>query len=186
MKRYLKALAFVPPKFVVQAFEIVKSQACEEFKPMIAYFEPNYIGNRKSTARNSREKPRFPISHWNVYQLTLEDRRRADASIEAWHGVFPKGIAAHPETRKLLEHIRHEQTATERQMQRILEGEENEICKKQRELNAKIKRGVLDFKETEILEYLDILAIILQKDKQILPMTTYYIDVIDQVAQGNI
>lgn len=42
--RYLSSLPFFPIDDVVEAFEFVKAESSIEFKPMIDYFEPTYIG----------------------------------------------------------------------------------------------------------------------------------------------
>jgi hypothetical protein len=84
----LKALAFVKPEDVFAAFEYIKSIAPQSFKPILRYFEKNYIGKKHPTLANQRAIPLFPIQLWSVYERVLQDKPRTNNSLESWHAAF--------------------------------------------------------------------------------------------------
>lgn len=87
--KFLMGLAFVPPNFVVQAFEVINNQLTGDIiekAPRLAdlydYFEKTYIGGIK---RGVYKSGRFPIDIWNVYERTVNGLPRTDNSSE---GLF--------------------------------------------------------------------------------------------------
>lgn len=63
--KYLKALCFVPPLFVIKAFKIIQSTAPVSFSPMHIYVEKYYIGKEKKLFWNTS------YSHVSHYYLEL-------------------------------------------------------------------------------------------------------------------
>jgi hypothetical protein len=83
----LQALAFVPVKFVVKAFEFIKKEAPKSFDYMISYFERTYIGELVKNSKTIRKSPRFKLEHWNVHDRVLHFLALTNNNVENWHLV---------------------------------------------------------------------------------------------------
>ena len=68
--KYLKALAFVPVRFVITAFVLISGNAPKIFQPMLSYFEEWYIGLVITNA--TRRQPCYPIKMWNLHSRILK------------------------------------------------------------------------------------------------------------------
>ena len=115
--RMLAALAFVPVAEVVSSFEMLLN---EEFfvtnydllEGLIAYFEDTWIGRPRGAGE--RRAPRFSLSLWNVYDVTIEGVGRTNNKVEGFHRGFKVSLGAtHPTMYKLVEKLRVEQGKTE-------------------------------------------------------------------------
>lgn len=81
--RMILALAFLPRNKVISAYEILvvtpffaddeHNDANTEKQQLLNYFETYYIGEPGRTQK-CRKTPRFPISIWNLYDITLEGK----------------------------------------------------------------------------------------------------------------
>ena len=65
--RMLPSLAYLPPQYVVTAFEQLKSQFPTEALPLYSYFENTYVG--KKDQFGYCDLPLFPIPMWNNFNL---------------------------------------------------------------------------------------------------------------------
>jgi hypothetical protein len=101
--KWLRALPFVPPEDVADAFNEVKRISPPKFKCINEYFETYYIGKLKSTSRTARKVPMFKIEWWNVYNRVLTDVARTNNSIEAWHKQFQIQLNSHPTVNRLVD-----------------------------------------------------------------------------------
>ena len=57
----MQALAFVPVADVIYAFETLKANVPASFKPIMLYFEKNYVGRLKANSKTFIHEPRFPV-----------------------------------------------------------------------------------------------------------------------------
>ena len=62
----LTALAYLPPQFVLTAFETLKSQFSTEALAVYIYFQDTYVGKKDE---HGLYPPLFPIPMWNDYHL---------------------------------------------------------------------------------------------------------------------
>ena len=124
--RSIEALAFLPPKEVINAFKYIQSTA----PPFMAdyvnnYFENKFIGSIDQKT-GKRKVPIFPIKLWSVYQRVLDGLPRTNNSIEAWHKAFSAAIKSHTLVAKLIEKFKKEQNRTEtNSIQLTVDGEED-------------------------------------------------------------
>lgn len=91
--RMLPALAYVPKSYVVTAFEeLLNSQFYIDnddlLKPLIEYFEDNWIGRLVGRRQMTRRTPTFPLELWNCYDLAKKGLPRTNNNIEGWHRGF--------------------------------------------------------------------------------------------------
>lgn len=91
--RRIQALAFLPERFVVEAFEFIKSSCPRNFVKIASYFERTYIG--KLIKRSNRKKARFPISFWNVFKRVKDDLPRTNNQVESWHNKIQADSRKH-------------------------------------------------------------------------------------------
>jgi hypothetical protein len=67
------ALVFFSPNNVQQGFDDLYSLLFPAVKPLLDYFEDNYIKRRRA---NGRAEQQFPIELWNMRERTLNDAMR--------------------------------------------------------------------------------------------------------------
>ena len=81
--RSIEALAFLPPKEVINAFKYIQSTAPPFMSDYVNnYFENKFIGSIDQKT-GKRKLPIFPIKLWSVYQRVLDGLPRTNNSIEA-------------------------------------------------------------------------------------------------------
>lgn len=83
--KLIQALPFLPLDEVINGLKIVKSSSTKKFKPIVSYFEKNYVGKLKANTRGIRDKPRFSMNLWNVYDRVKNDLPRTNNAVESWH-----------------------------------------------------------------------------------------------------
>lgn len=81
--RMLPALTYVPKSYVVTTFEeLLNSQFYinddDLFKPLIDYFEDNWIGRLFGRRLMTRKTPKFPLELFNCYDLAKKGLPRAN------------------------------------------------------------------------------------------------------------
>ena len=79
--KFLKALCYVPPLMVIQAFKIIRNSAPSSFLPMIDHIEKFFIGKPHRTDKGVRKIPMFPITQWNCYYRVLNGEARTNNSL---------------------------------------------------------------------------------------------------------
>ena len=95
--RMLTALAYLPPQFVLTAFETLKSQfSTEALAVSYIYFQDTYVG--KKDEHGLYQPPLFPIPMWNDYHLVAYGIPTTTNSVEAWHHAFSSTVASHHPT----------------------------------------------------------------------------------------
>jgi len=102
---YLKVLPFVPSRDIIKVFEKIKSLAPQSSTTLLEYFEKNYIGLSLEDEPRIRKVPLFPIKTWNLQNRILNDLRRSNNSLEAWHQALSNDINSHPGINKLIHHL---------------------------------------------------------------------------------
>lgn len=135
--KMLIALAFVPIRDVQFAFEVIAEHFNVEMKPLLLYWEKNYVGRRLLNI-----PARFPIEKWNLFERTTRNLPRTNNSVEAWHNSFKTSVACHhPGVNKLIEHMKNEQGRTEIYISRFRSGFRKTISKsaKTYQLNERLK-----------------------------------------------
>ena len=124
----LQALAYLPPDDVRSGFKLISLEAPKAMKPILAYIENNYIGTNTKPAR-------FPITLWNLNYRVKNDLTVTTNSVESWHSRITPEIRPNQSTNQVVELIRKEQSETEAQLVKLLNGET--LTKP---ISAKIKR----------------------------------------------
>ena len=84
----IAALAFINPKYVVEAFAQLSLHLGDQFQSMLDYFEDNYIG--WFLANGSRARPLFRIKYWNVYDRTKNSQLKINSLAETWNRRITK------------------------------------------------------------------------------------------------
>lgn len=154
--RHLLYLAFVPVKDVVYTFNKIKSISPSNFKPMITYFEKNFIGSATSIPK-LRKKPRFEIKSWNVRDRVLEGVGRTNNNIEAWHNAFQNDCKKHTNLSKFIKTVKLEQSNTESLIAKIESGIIIKKDKKEEERDNILMNHILNFKKEDSFSWLDII-----------------------------
>jgi hypothetical protein len=109
----MQALAYLPEKDVIDGFDLIKKNMKPNFKPMIDYFEKNYIRKLKSNSKSAREVPRFSISSWNLHQRVLLKLPRTNNAIESWHSRLKADVKKEITLNRLINLLREEQSKTD-------------------------------------------------------------------------
>ncbi|CAF1296683.1 unnamed protein product [Adineta steineri] len=114
--RCLPALAFLPILDIIPTFEQIKAQFPDEGKPVLTYFEENYIGVRSRLSR-PRKVPKFDILLWNVNTNTLQGQHRTNNVVEGWNNRFSSLMnCSHPNLWKFLKGLKTEQSYVDAQI----------------------------------------------------------------------
>ncbi|KII65317.1 hypothetical protein RF11_02737 [Thelohanellus kitauei] len=125
-RNYLKlipSLAFCPESHVITYFEHTEDHfnqenVIEEFRPLLNYFEDNYIGR---FGRLSRADPIFPISYWNQYNRVIENLPRTNNNLEGWHNGFNMLVnCSHPHIFQFLSSLKDEQSLIDVKIDNLL------------------------------------------------------------------
>lgn len=107
--KMLAALAYVPPKDVQFALEIISENFDEEMRPLVDYWERIYVGKRIEHVA-----PKFNIDMWNAFDRTINGLPITNNSLEAWHLSFQQSLGCfNPSLNKLLQQMKKEQDTTE-------------------------------------------------------------------------
>jgi hypothetical protein len=114
--KMLQALAYLPPDDVRSGFKLVCLQAPNVMKPILLYIENNYIGTSTKPAR-------FPINLWNLNFRIKNGLKVSTNSVESWHSRITPDIRPNQSTNQVVELIRKEQSETEAQLVKLLNGE---------------------------------------------------------------
>ena len=108
----LPSLAYLPPQYVVTAFEQLKSQFPTEALPLYSDFENTYVG--KKDQLGYCDLPLFPIPMWNNFNLVAYGLPTTTNAVEAWHRTFSVTVACHhPTFHKFCESLIVEQSSVE-------------------------------------------------------------------------
>lgn len=154
--KMLLALSYVPVQDVQFAFEVIVASFPAQLKPIVDYFEDNYVGRRLHDI-----PPRFPIEMWNLYERINTDLPRSNNSVEAWHNSFQKTLQCHkPSHAKLFEKIRKEQSYYELFITRYRAGyraNEKRNCK-YFQLRKRLQVLVAQYRFGSVLKYLRCIA----------------------------
>ena len=81
----LGGLAFVPPQYVVAAFEQMRPEFPHEEQAFLAYFEATWIVERRVRIRKN---PMFPLDMWSVHARFLHHQALITNACENWHRVW--------------------------------------------------------------------------------------------------
>ncbi|CAF0752698.1 unnamed protein product [Brachionus calyciflorus] len=163
--KYLKYLAFLPPKSVIFGFDSIRSIAPAEFNPILEYFEKYYIGLPLPNDKSKRNMPNFPIKMWNVYKRVIKDLPRTNNNIEAWHKALAQDIESHPTLIKLISHLKKEQKLAEKLIDEIHGGIFYPKSKKESIKDNQIKSILIDFKEEELFDFFNKLIVAFDTNK---------------------
>ena len=160
--RSIEALAFLPPKEVINAFKYIQSTAPPFMSDYVNnYFENKFIGSIDQKT-GKRKLPIFPIKLWSVYQRVLDGLPRTNNSIEAWHKAFSAAIKSHTLVAKLIEKFKKEQNRTEtKSIQLTVDGEEEVRRKSQVRKDKRLFEIVRACDESNIIKTLDDLVLVL-------------------------
>lgn len=161
--KMLMALAFVEEEEVIDSFEemlkfefFVDESFPEksELRNLLTYYEKTWIGSKQ--INGSRKRPLFPISMWNVRDLTLNGKARTNNAVEGWHNTLLKFIGCqHPSIYKFIENIKREQNLQEIRMSHLRCGIlKDESRKKYKSHDARLVRLIKNNDFSDIHEFL--------------------------------
>jgi hypothetical protein len=111
--KMLRALAFLPINEVSGAFNALKEYSSPDFKPLLDYFETNYVnGSSRSLNRRVRHTPpRYSPSLWSIYDNLINGVETTTNKLECWHGRMKIIIGrSHVNVNILIKHL-HAETA---------------------------------------------------------------------------
>ncbi|CAF4631856.1 unnamed protein product, partial [Rotaria sp. Silwood2] len=117
----LMGLAFVPVGDVLKAYSSLINDFDDEDYLLLDYFERVWVGQKKSSRR---DKPRFSLQLWNIYDRVIQDLSRSNNAIEGWHHAFNTSVSIkHPSITKLAKCILRVQARFEIDIERLRAGE---------------------------------------------------------------
>lgn len=122
----MQALAYLPETDVIDGLNLLKIDMKSNFKPMLEYFEKNYIGKLKINSRSARDVPRYPISSWNLHYRVLNKLPRTNNAIESWHSRLKAEVKKEMTLNKLINLMRDEQSKTDTNIMSIELGNRKE------------------------------------------------------------
>ncbi|XP_034936450.1 uncharacterized protein [Chelonus insularis] len=162
--RLLMALAFIPPKDVIEGYELIVG--CDFYKcnsddleDLLAYFEMTWIGQLCHN-KKKRKKPLFDISMLNCYQAVINDLLRSNNPIEGWHSGFNRRVGvSHASIGLFLNKLKDEQSRNEALISQIDTGL-NVVTqpKTYRDYNVRLKKVVMNYDSSDKLGYLRSIA----------------------------
>ena len=82
----IPALSSVPVHNVILAFDELCNHCGIDERPVLDYFETNYIGELR---RGRRLQPIFPHELWNMHNRVLNELPRKNNDLEGWYTRFP-------------------------------------------------------------------------------------------------
>ncbi|KII71404.1 hypothetical protein RF11_11510 [Thelohanellus kitauei] len=134
---------------------IVSSDLINTFRPILDYFEDNFVGRFHRTARSV---PRFAIEIWNQYDRVMNNLGRTNNNIEEWHRAFSSlAFARHPKISVFLEVLKNEQNISDLKINTLHSITQRQSTQ-QRFLDRRIKTPVLRFSQVNAIEYLTVLS----------------------------
>ena len=156
--KMLAALAFIPIEDVAETFdELLETEFYEEnqelLKPLIDYFEDNWIGR---TQRRRRRAPTFEIELWNCFLSTLDGLPKTNNSCEGWHRSFSSLLgASHPTIWKFIDGIKLEQSLNEMKIEQYLAGDDPPPPrKKYKDCSERILKKVQNYQNHDKISHL--------------------------------
>lgn len=156
--KMIPALAFVPPQDVPDAFEDICDNSPIELRPVLDYFEDNYIG--RPDRRGNRRNPLFPIELWNMYHRTQNGNARTTNQVEAWHRAIQTLLGeVHPTIWKFINGLIRCQKLRDVEIEQLIAGNLPPTRRPQYvSLNRRIETIVADYANRSKMEYLRGLA----------------------------
>jgi len=157
--RHIPALAFINPFEILVAFDELK-KVFEEVKPIIKWFDDNYVRGRYRKTFKNKEIQRWPLAYqpemWSVFENNQLALPRTQNKVEAWYKRWETLVGrAHVGIIAIIKEIRKEQNIVENEIERALKGES--APKMQRDNNQReirIQNVIHDRDNKAVLEYL--------------------------------
>lgn len=151
--RMIAALAFVPLRDVVRAFEELQEHVSREVDPVLMYFEDSYIGRKRG---RHRVEPMFKHNIWNVNERALNDLPKTNNNVEGWHRKMKTAMgASHPTIWCFLNIMKKEQAITNLTLNQEAAGNVPDKPRKQYKLCAqRIKVLVETYSPDNIINFL--------------------------------
>lgn len=145
----LAALAFLPVADVVAAYEALADEFEDDELPLLAYFEPTWIGSPVGR-RGRRTPPIFPLSMWNVVGRHFTGTTRTTNALESFHHAINSLLTCkHPTIWVLLKALHRQQALTNNTLAQIARGETKRLVAAQKARNARITTLVSNYSNTD-------------------------------------
>ena len=155
--KIIPALAFIPERNVIEAFELLQETLTSEFDDLLAYFEDKYIGRIK---RSRRVTPQYPVNLWNMYERTNSLMPRTNNYIEGWHNKMQSAVSCHhPNIWKFLDILQEEHRLNMFIANQVKDGHEQQSSKKYCDYNARLVIVIGQYLNLRLLPYLRTVAI---------------------------
>lgn len=150
--RMIPALALVPERDVVSAFEELSTVVPDDLHSVLDYFEDNFVGRLTAHGRRS---PRFLLTLWNHYDTVLDLQPKTTNSVEAWHRGFQAHVqCSHPTLWKFLEVLHREDALTVHKLLRLRMGDRPNPAKKYRDCATRLQALAREYSREHVLSYL--------------------------------
>lgn len=152
--RMVVALTFVPISDLNTALETLEEEIPDELRPVINWFEDNYLGRR--FRYHTRRPVCYPPATWSVYERTLNGEDRTNNHVEAAHRRLQTELGmSHPTLWKFIGGIRTVQKGRDHVYEQFVRGDQPPTKRtKYVQADARIKTIVESYNERNILEYL--------------------------------
>jgi hypothetical protein len=142
------SLAFVPLRDVTNVFNELRDICPDEMRPMIEYFETNYIRGKAPQAPQTRNRgrgvtgrggtrpavprlARFPPDLWNHYDAASNKQHRTNNCAEGWHNRFRLIVGKHhPDLYSCITELQKEQSYTEASVAEMALGKKTKAAPK--------------------------------------------------------
>jgi hypothetical protein len=164
--KMIQGLAFLPPEDVVTGLDELRKLCAPKLKPLLDYFEKNYVGNLKRASKrnpipNERKTPPFKIEIWNVRDRTLANLPRTNNNLESWHNAIQSETKKHSAILRVIQYLRTEQDFTSHKQVRISIGDFNDKANANEQLINVIK----DYDKEHLVDFLESIALTLTSMK---------------------
>uniref|UniRef100_A0A8D8H0X5 (northern house mosquito) hypothetical protein n=1 Tax=Culex pipiens TaxID=7175 RepID=A0A8D8H0X5_CULPI len=113
----VKALAFLPPEHIPDAFYVLKSNAPLELHRFLDDFAEQYIFGKVqilSADNVSRTRPQFPTAFWSMYTNIMQGIPNTYNQTKDWHYRMARMLTSyHSDPHKVFKAFRHEYAGTQ-------------------------------------------------------------------------
>lgn len=153
-------MPLVPADHVHAAFERASAALIEEkddadVLQFLSYYEKTWTGY---TERKRFRPPRYPISLWNVFDLTMDGDPRTNNRTEAWHRSLRTCVRiSHPPFYHIVEELKNQEKMAFTLRNQLLSGQSVYQRPDHRAKDERIKNVANNFGSLDILDYLKLI-----------------------------
>ncbi|KXJ75535.1 hypothetical protein RP20_CCG011499 [Aedes albopictus] len=156
----LKALAYLPPEHIPDAFYVLKTNAPLELHPLLDDFADNYIFGKivVNTADGTpmRSRPQFPPTFWSLHSNILQAIPSTYQHSKDWHYRMARILTAyHSDPHNVFRSFQHEQHEAQVKLTAILAGMGSSRRSEDDLRNEAVRNVATNFTSYPTLQFLD-------------------------------